>query len=203
MKREFKKQIIDLLNEHRIMTIATNRPDGWPQATVVGYCNDGMVIYCLISRDSQKYANIMRDGHRGHRPGRDRARRADPAASLPRIPGDAAARPRRGADHSADAGDCVRARLFQGLRPYRSGPRQRQRPCRIHRGAPASLGGVSSGLKRASSAARVWLRGLGRIQRKPAANRPESGDFHRRLVLIPTAPRIVLTINQFGPYTAG
>ena len=61
MKREFKKQIIDLLNEHRIMTIATNRPDGWPQATVVGYCNDGVVIYCLISRDSQKYANIMRD----------------------------------------------------------------------------------------------------------------------------------------------
>ena len=61
MKREFKKQIIDLLNEHRIMTIATNRPDGWPQATVVGYCNDGMVIYCMISRDSQKFANIMRD----------------------------------------------------------------------------------------------------------------------------------------------
>ena len=61
MKREFKRQIVDLLNEHRIMTMATNRADGWPQATVVGYGNDGMVIYCLISRDSQKYANIMRD----------------------------------------------------------------------------------------------------------------------------------------------
>ena len=61
MKREFKRQIVDLLNEHRIMTIATNRDDGWPQATVVGYGNDGLVIYCLISRDSQKYANIMRD----------------------------------------------------------------------------------------------------------------------------------------------
>src|SRR5664279_747056 len=61
MKREFKRQIIDLLNEHRIMTVATNRADGWPQATVVGYCNDGMVIYCLISRDSQKFANIKRD----------------------------------------------------------------------------------------------------------------------------------------------
>ena len=35
MKREFKRQIVDLLNEHRIMTIATNRDDGWPQATVV------------------------------------------------------------------------------------------------------------------------------------------------------------------------
>ncbi len=61
MKREFKRQIVDLLNEHRIMTIATNRDDGWPQATVVGYGNDGMVIYCRISHDSQKYANIMRD----------------------------------------------------------------------------------------------------------------------------------------------
>ena len=43
------------------MTIATNRPDGWPQATVVGYANDGLTIYCFVSRLSQKYANIMRD----------------------------------------------------------------------------------------------------------------------------------------------
>ena len=61
MKRQFKQHIVDLLNEHRIMTIATNRDDGWPQATVVGYANDGLVIYCLISRDSQKCANIKRD----------------------------------------------------------------------------------------------------------------------------------------------
>src|ERR1700686_4720779 len=60
MKREFKRQIVDLLNEHRIMSIATNRDDGWPQATVVGYGNDGMVIYCRISHDNQKYANILR-----------------------------------------------------------------------------------------------------------------------------------------------
>ena len=61
MKREFKRRVVELLNEHRIMTIATNREDGWPQATVVGYANDGLVIYTQISRDSQKYANIMRD----------------------------------------------------------------------------------------------------------------------------------------------
>jgi nitroimidazol reductase NimA-like FMN-containing flavoprotein (pyridoxamine 5'-phosphate oxidase superfamily) len=61
MKQQFRRQIIDLLDEHRIMTIATNRPDGWPQATVVGYANDGLIIYCFISRDSQKFANIMRD----------------------------------------------------------------------------------------------------------------------------------------------
>ena len=28
---------------------------------MVGYANDGLVIYCLVARDSQKYANIMRD----------------------------------------------------------------------------------------------------------------------------------------------
>ena len=61
MRDAFKRQIIDLLNQHRIMTIATNRPDGWPQATVVGYANDGLIIYCLVSRDSQKFTNIMRD----------------------------------------------------------------------------------------------------------------------------------------------
>src|SRR5947207_4094111 len=61
MKRELKRQVISLLDMHRIMTIATNRPDGWPQATVVGYANDGLTIYCFVSRLSQKYANIMRD----------------------------------------------------------------------------------------------------------------------------------------------
>ena len=61
MKRALKQQIIDLLNQHRIMTVATNREDGWPQATVVGYANDGLVIYCRVARDGQKYVNIMRD----------------------------------------------------------------------------------------------------------------------------------------------
>jgi len=61
MKSEFKRQIVDLLNQHRIMTVATNRPDGWPQATVVSYANDGLIVYCLIARDSQKFANIAND----------------------------------------------------------------------------------------------------------------------------------------------
>ena len=61
MQRAFKRQIIDLLDHHRIMTIATNRSDGWPQATVVGYANDDLIIYCLVGRDSQKFANIRRD----------------------------------------------------------------------------------------------------------------------------------------------
>ena len=52
---------IDILNANRIMTIATVRPDGWPQATIVGYANEGWSLYFLIYRDSQKFANIVRD----------------------------------------------------------------------------------------------------------------------------------------------
>lgn len=61
MKREFKAQIVGFLDEHRIMSVATNRPDGWPQATVVGYANDGLIIYCFVGRDSQKYLNLSAD----------------------------------------------------------------------------------------------------------------------------------------------
>ena len=43
------------------MTIATNRPDGWPQATTVGYVNDGFLLYCFVANNTQKHANILRD----------------------------------------------------------------------------------------------------------------------------------------------
>jgi len=52
-----------ILNDNRIMTIATVRPDGWPQTTVVGYANEGWRLYFLIYRTSQKFANINRDNH--------------------------------------------------------------------------------------------------------------------------------------------
>jgi general stress protein 26 len=61
MQDELKRQVVDLLDQHRIMTLATNRPDGWPQATSVGYWNNGLIIYCIIARDGQKYANLMAD----------------------------------------------------------------------------------------------------------------------------------------------
>ena len=52
---------IEILTSHRIMTVATVRPDGWPQATIVGYANEGWSLYFLIYRDSQKFENIQRD----------------------------------------------------------------------------------------------------------------------------------------------
>ena len=52
---------IQILDQYRLMTIATLRADGWPQATMVNYANDGLLIYFIVSRSSQKFANIRRD----------------------------------------------------------------------------------------------------------------------------------------------
>jgi nitroimidazol reductase NimA-like FMN-containing flavoprotein (pyridoxamine 5'-phosphate oxidase superfamily) len=52
---------ISILNAHKTMAIATLRQDGWPQNTIVGYANDGLLIYFLVSRASQKLANILQD----------------------------------------------------------------------------------------------------------------------------------------------
>src|SRR6476646_9990301 len=54
-------QILSLLDQHRIMTVATVRPDGWPQATTVGYVNEGLTLYFLCGLDSQKARNLARD----------------------------------------------------------------------------------------------------------------------------------------------
>ena len=61
MDDEIRKKILMLLDQHRIMTIATLRPDGWPQATTVGYVNEGLTLYFLCGLDSQKAANLARD----------------------------------------------------------------------------------------------------------------------------------------------
>lgn len=61
MEESMKKQILALLDAHRIMTIATLRPDGWPQATTVGYVNEGLTLWFLCGLDSQKAKNLARD----------------------------------------------------------------------------------------------------------------------------------------------
>ena len=61
MDTDLKQQILRLLDQHRIMTIATNRVDGWPQATTVGYVNDDLTLYFLCSPQSQKASNLARD----------------------------------------------------------------------------------------------------------------------------------------------
>src|SRR5512144_2533076 len=61
MDEEIRRKILTLLDQHRIMTIATLRPDGWPQATTVGYANEGLTLYFLCGIESQKAKNLAHD----------------------------------------------------------------------------------------------------------------------------------------------
>ncbi|CAN7548660.1 pyridoxamine 5'-phosphate oxidase family protein [Mesorhizobium amorphae] len=61
MNDEIRNKIETLLDQHRVMTIATLRPDGWPQATTVGYVSEGLTLYFLCGLESQKAANLARD----------------------------------------------------------------------------------------------------------------------------------------------
>lgn len=66
-----KDKAVEILGQNRLMAIATLRPDGWPQTTMVGYANDDILIYFVISRASQKLANIARDSRASLVVGRD------------------------------------------------------------------------------------------------------------------------------------
>lgn len=61
MDKVLKQQILSLLAEQRTMRIATIRPDGWPQTTAVGYAYDGLTLYFLCGKESQKAANLASD----------------------------------------------------------------------------------------------------------------------------------------------
>jgi len=61
MDESLRTKILSLLDEHRIMTVATLRADGWPQATTVGYVNEGLTLYFLCGLESQKAQNLARD----------------------------------------------------------------------------------------------------------------------------------------------
>jgi nitroimidazol reductase NimA-like FMN-containing flavoprotein (pyridoxamine 5'-phosphate oxidase superfamily) len=61
MDNAIEQKILELLAQHRVMTVATLRPDGWPQATTVGCANEGLTLYFLCGPDSQKAANLERD----------------------------------------------------------------------------------------------------------------------------------------------
>src|SRR5690242_8734737 len=61
MDDQLRRKILGILDRHRIMTVATLRPDGWPQATTVGYANEGLTLYFLCGLESQKARNIARD----------------------------------------------------------------------------------------------------------------------------------------------
>lgn len=61
MDAKLQSKVVELLRQHRIMTIATLRPDGWPQATTVGYVSEGLTLWFLCGLQSQKARNLALD----------------------------------------------------------------------------------------------------------------------------------------------
>ena len=90
-------RVLGILSENRVMAVATLRADGWPQATMVGYVHDGLVLYFAIGRGSQKLANLAHDqrvsiaiGHHG--PGEAGPRGLSLAATVSEVTDAAAVR---------------------------------------------------------------------------------------------------------------
>lgn len=59
--QEQRERIVGILKAGADLTIATVREDGYPQATVVSYVNDGLAIYFGTWVKSQKAQNIARE----------------------------------------------------------------------------------------------------------------------------------------------
>jgi PPOX class probable F420-dependent enzyme len=53
-----RRFILEQLKTHRNMSLATVRPDGYPQATTVAFANDGLALYFACDRNSQKLRNL-------------------------------------------------------------------------------------------------------------------------------------------------
>ena len=58
MKHPLQEPILNIIEECFDMTVATVRPDGGPQATVVSYVHDGLLLYFGCDAKSQKAQNI-------------------------------------------------------------------------------------------------------------------------------------------------
>lgn len=58
MDRETHAQIIEILDQSNDMSVATVRPDGFPQATVVAFVHHDLTIYFSAAAESQKARNI-------------------------------------------------------------------------------------------------------------------------------------------------
>lgn len=58
MKKEIRRFINEIMDHQPDLTLATLRPDGWPQANTVSYAHDGLVIYFATAKGSQKVKNI-------------------------------------------------------------------------------------------------------------------------------------------------
>lgn len=62
MQKALRAKIVEILAHTNDMTIATIRPDGWPQATTVSFVSDGLAIFFVTGAQAQKAKNIAKNG---------------------------------------------------------------------------------------------------------------------------------------------
>lgn len=56
-----KEFVLHVLQTAKDLTLATVRPDGYPQATTVSFAHDGLAIYIGVGQNSQKARNIRQN----------------------------------------------------------------------------------------------------------------------------------------------
>ncbi len=61
MDQSFKDFVLHVIDNANDLTLATVRPDGFPQATTVSYAHDGLNLYAGIGKHSQKANNIRQN----------------------------------------------------------------------------------------------------------------------------------------------
>jgi len=59
MDAGIKRFILGIVGSQHDLTLATIRPDGYPQANTVSYVSDGLTVYFGTMRDSQKVRNLQ------------------------------------------------------------------------------------------------------------------------------------------------
>lgn len=58
MDQSFKDFVLEVVDGASDLTLATLRPDGYPQATTVSFAHDGLSLYVGIGKNSQKASNV-------------------------------------------------------------------------------------------------------------------------------------------------
>lgn len=58
MDKKTEEFILDILQSHKLLTLATLREDGYPQANSVSYANDGLTLYFVTDATASKVKNI-------------------------------------------------------------------------------------------------------------------------------------------------
>jgi general stress protein 26 len=61
MDPTFKDFVLHVIDNANDLTLATVRPDGYPQATTVSFAHDGLNLYVGIGKGSQKANNVRQN----------------------------------------------------------------------------------------------------------------------------------------------